>query len=178
MDSGNTALGSTDHQSETIYLKDYTAPNVEVEQVDLTLQIFDDHTQVLSTLQLKKLGAGALYLNGSHMELVSVAIDGQALSEADYELSDEALSIKNWPDACVLTTVVKIKPQENKSLEGLYLAGDGSFADGEAMLVTQCEPEGFRRITYYPDRPDVLSSFTTRIEAGDCLLYTSPSPRD
>ena len=169
MDSGSTALGSTDHQSETIYLKDYTAPNVEVEQVDLTFQIFDDHTQVLSTLKLKKVGTGALHLDGSHMELVTVAIDGKELSASDYKLSDEALTIKNWPDACVLSTVVRIKPQENKSLEGLYLAGEGTFADGEAMLVTQCEPEGFRRITYYPDRPDVLSSFTTRIEADQKL---------
>ena len=85
-------------------------------------------------------------------------IDGRALDESEYQLDDEQLRIEGLPDSCVLECVTLIKPQENTSLEGLYKSN--------GMFCTQCEAEGFRKITYYLDRPDVMSVFTTTIVAA------------
>ncbi|HWU80261.1 MAG TPA: aminopeptidase N, partial [Caulobacter sp.] len=98
-----------------------------------------------------------LVLNGERLKLLSVAIDGQALGANQYAVDPEHLTIHETPDQFVLTTEVEIDPSSNKALMGLYMSG-GRFC-------TQCEAEGFRTITYFPDRPDVLSRYSVRIEA-------------
>ena len=98
-----------------------------------------------------------LRLNGERLKPISVAIDGRALAPAEYEIDDEFLTIAGAPAAFTLETEVEIDPEGNTALEGLYMSA-GRFC-------TQCEAEGFRKITWFPDRPDVLSRFTVRIEA-------------
>jgi aminopeptidase N len=122
-------------------------------------------TRVKATLAIKRSGEAGepLFLNGEHLKLISAAIDGQALSANQYSLDGEGLTIHQVPDAFVLTTEVEIDPSANKALMGLYMSG-GRFC-------TQCEAEGFRTITFFPDRPDVLSRFTVRIEADAAFPY-------
>lgn len=143
---------------QAIYLKDYTAPVFHVESVDLDIRLFDDKTFVKSTLKMQRQQQGDLVLLGRDLTLLSIILNGTNLAEQDYILDSEQIIIKNAPDQVVLTTEVEIHPESNTQLEGLYLAGKDLF-------VTQNEPEGFRKITFYPDRPDVLSVFTTRLEA-------------
>lgn len=147
---------------QKIYLKDYTPPAFAVVRVDLDIRVFDHETLVDSTLVLKREHEGDLVLFGRELELLAVAIDGVALTKQDYQVDSEQLTIAQVPAGeFTLTTQVRIHPETNTALEGLYLAGEGD----DAMFVTQCEAEGFRKITYYPDRPDVMSVFTTRVEA-------------
>lgn len=146
---------------EKIYLKDYTPPVFAVNSIDLTIQLFEDHATVTANLDMTRQTAGDLVLLGRELQLESITLNDKTLTEADYTLDSERLVLKNAPNDCKITTVVTIKPQTNTSLEGLYQAGEGD----DKMFVTQCEPEGFRKITFYPDRPDVLSRYTTRIEA-------------
>lgn len=148
-------------QPQKIYLKDYTAPAFSINSIDLTIQLFDDNAKVTANLDMTRASAGDLVLLGRELQLESITLNGKTLTAADYQLDNESLTIANAPDSCQITTVVTIAPQTNTSLEGLYQAGEGD----DKMFVTQCEPEGFRKITFYPDRPDVLSRFTTRIEA-------------
>ncbi|WP_312103916.1 aminopeptidase N [Acinetobacter venetianus] len=142
---------------QTIYLKDYQKPSFLVESINLDIQVYDDHTIVDSTLVMKRQAAGALTLLGRDLELKSIQLNGQMLSADQYVLDSEQLQITDAPDEVILQTQVIIHPESNTQLEGLYKAGD--------LFVTQNEPEGFRKITFYPDRPDVLSVFTTRVEA-------------
>lgn len=146
-----------------IFLKDYSAPNFSVQGVDLTIALFDDHAITTSKLQLVRESAGDLVLFGRDIALVSIMRDGQDLAHnKDDETLSVALDDVQVGQSCTLQVVCKINPNTNKSLEGLYLAGDGD----QAMYVTQCEPEGFRKITYYLDRPDVMSVFRVRLEAS------------
>ncbi|MEQ1310481.1 aminopeptidase N [Acinetobacter sp. XH1639] len=142
---------------QTIYLKDYQKPSFLVESINLNIQVYDDHTIVDSTLVMKRQTAGELVLLGRDLELKSVQLNGQTLSAEQYHLDTEQLVITDAPDEVIVQTQVIIHPESNTQLEGLYKAGD--------LFVTQNEPEGFRKITFYPDRPDVLSVFTTRVEA-------------
>ncbi|MCH7313513.1 aminopeptidase N [Acinetobacter sp. ANC 3882] len=142
---------------QTIYLKDYQKPSFLVESINLDIQVYDDHTIVDSTLVMKRQTTGALVLLGRDLELKSIQLNGQILSAAQYDLDDEQLVITDAPDQVILQIQVVIHPESNTQLEGLYQAGD--------LFVTQNEPEGFRKITFYPDRPDVLAEFTTRVEA-------------
>lgn len=142
---------------QTIYLKDYQKPSFLVESINLDIQVYDDHTLVDSTLVMKRQTAGALVLLGRDLELKSIQLNGQTLSAEQYDLDSEQLLITDAPDQVILKTQVVIHPESNTQLEGLYKAGD--------LFVTQNEPEGFRKITFYPDRPDVLAEFTTRVEA-------------
>ena len=150
-------------QAKTIYLKDYQAPAFDVESLKLTFRLFEDGALVIAEQRIRKQGGDAdLVLDGEDLELKSVIIDNVVLGESDYELDDAKLVLKNVPDEFDLEIETWIKPQENKRLEGLYKSS--------TMFCTQCEAEGFRRITYYLDRPDVMTVFTTRIEA-DKTLY-------
>ncbi|MFW1838755.1 aminopeptidase N [Acinetobacter gyllenbergii] len=142
---------------QTIYLKDYQKPSFLVESINLDIQVYDDHTLVDSTLVMKRQTTGALVLLGRDLELKSIQLNGQLLSAEQYLLDSEQLLIADAPDQVILQTQVIIHPESNTQLEGLYKAGD--------LFVTQNEPEGFRKITFYPDRPDVLAEFTTRVEA-------------
>lgn len=144
-----------------VYLKDYTPPVFCVKKVDLDIRLYEDHAIVDATLTMKRLHEGLLVLFGRKLELQAIELNGKVLSGGDYTLDEEQLIIHHAPDDAIVRTLVKIVPHTNTELEGLYQAGTGM----DAMFVTQCEPEGFRKITFYPDRPDVLAEFITRVEA-------------
>src|SRR3989449_6383079 len=141
-------------QPKTIYLKDYTPPAFRVERVDLDIDIRDDHALVRARLDIKRVSAGNLVLDGDELELVSLSIDGHS---ARHEVTPERLTIYDVPERFTLETVSRIVPQKNTKLEGLYATKNG--------FVTQCEAEGFRRITWFIDRPDVMATYTTTIHA-------------
>ncbi len=146
---------------QAVYLKDYTPPPYLIDDVHLTFAIFQKYTQVTAVLNIHKnpdvQDQQALMLDGDELELKSVWVDGKLLPEAEYAQEGKKLIITNLPDKCELTTEVVIKPHENTALSGLYVSKDN--------YCTQCESHGFQRITYYLDRPDVMATFTTRIEA-------------
>ncbi len=148
-----------DAAPQTIYLKDYQPPAFAIVTTNLVVELNEDCTLVTATLQLERRGKGqdALALHGQDLELLELRIDDRQLGAAEYQQEAESLSIAQVPDACALTIKTRIRPQENTSLEGLYKSRN--------MYCTQCEAEGFRKITYYLDRPDVLSVFTTTIKA-------------
>jgi aminopeptidase N len=155
-----------DAQPKAIFLKDYSAPDFLIDKTALHFSLSEEKTIVTSTLQfrrnpdLNKSEAG-LVLNGQNFVLKSLLLDGQALAETEYQQSAETLTINNVPDQFELSCITELKPQENTSLEGLYKS--------KTMFCTQCEAEGFRNITYYLDRPDVMSVFSTTIEADKSL---------
>ena len=153
----NIAANPVIQADQTIYLKDYQQPAYAVDSVALDIQVFSDHTKVNSKLAMQRQAAGDLVLLGRDLELVALRVNGMTLTAADYQLDSEQLLILNAPAQAKLEIEVIIHPESNTMLEGLYQAGD--------LFVTQNEPEGFRKITFYPDRPDVLSVFTTRVEA-------------
>ncbi|MGP4973211.1 aminopeptidase N [Psychrobacter alimentarius] len=144
-----------------INLKDYKKPSFDVETVNLDIKLFEEYAQVNSTLKMLRQAEGDLVLFGEELELLTIQINGHQLDEGDYQQEAGTLTIANAPDEVTLDIQVRICPQTNTALEGLYMAGNGD----DTMFVTQCEPEGFRKITFYPDRPDVLAIFTTRLEA-------------
>jgi aminopeptidase N len=152
----NPEVAENAHQ--VIYLKDYTPPSYQVESIHLTIQVFDDHALVHSKSILNRTEHGDLVLLGRDLELLEVKLNYLTLNADQYLLNKEELIILDAPDHAIVETTVRIHPESNTQLEGLYLAGGD-------LYVTQNEPEGFRKITFYPDRPDVLSVFTTRIEA-------------
>ncbi|CAB1213191.1 aminopeptidase N [Acinetobacter bouvetii] len=154
----NIAANPVVEADQTVYLKDYQKPSFLVDSINLDIQVYDDHTKVNSVLVMKRQTAGDLILLGRDLELKSIILNGKPLSETDYTLDAEQLVIAQAPDQVTLETQVIIHPESNTQLEGLYQASGDLF-------VTQNEPEGFRKITFYPDRPDVLSVFTTRVEA-------------
>ncbi len=144
----------------TLFLKDYAPPAWWIESVDLHVAIHGDHAEVRSRLACRRNPAagGALVLNGEGLELISLTLDGTALEADRYTHADDLLTIAApLPDACMLETVVRIYPDKNTQLSGLYRSRDGYF--------TQCEAEGFRRITFFPDRPDVMAKFSCTVEA-------------
>ncbi|MBU4433338.1 MAG: aminopeptidase N, partial [Alphaproteobacteria bacterium] len=145
--------------SQAIRLADYRPFPFDIETTDLVFDLQPEATRVRATLKIRRTGAAGepLALNGERLKLISVAVDGQTLSANQYALDAEGLTLHDVPDAFVLTTEVEINPAANKALMGLYMSG-GRFC-------TQCEAEGFRKITYYPDRPDVLARYTVRLEA-------------
>ncbi len=144
---------------EPIRLSDYRPPAFLVDEVHLTFLLEPNTTRVKAKLAVRRNGdhADPLVFNGERLKAVSVAIDGRALGEGELTIDAEFLTIPNCPDTFSLETEVEIDPENNKALEGLYMSG-GRFC-------TQCEAEGFRKITWWPDRPDVLSRYTVRIEA-------------
>lgn len=155
-----------DVQPQTIFLSDYQVPDFLIEKTDLIFSLQEAETTVTSTLLVKKNSASEktnapLILHGENLILRSIAIDGRELAEDEYQVDAETLTL-TVSDQCIVTCVTVIKPQENTALEGLYKSS--------GMYCTQCEAEGFRKITYYLDRPDVMSVFSTKIIA-DKTLY-------
>lgn len=149
-------------QPEKKYLKDYRAPSYFIDTIDLQFELFDDHATVKSIMKINRNREVAdkttpVLLDGKALELESVVLDHQTLPLNDYQVKGEILEISNVPDAFTLEISTKIMPQTNTSLEGLYVADD--------IFLTQCEAEGFRRITYFPDRPDVMSTYKVKIVA-------------
>src|SRR5258705_4357684 len=142
-------------QPKTIHLKDYTPPAFRVDDVDLDVDIRDDHALVRAKLAMRRnAGSGPLVLDGDELQLVSLSIDGQP---ARHEATPERLTVYDVPERFTLETLSRIVPQKNTKLEGLYATKNG--------FVTQCEAEGFRRITWFLDRPDVMATYTTTIHA-------------
>ena len=152
-----------DAQPKNIYLKDYQPPHFLIDQTHLCFDLFEDYAQVDSRLVMRRNRSehpnyqGPLVLVGQQLELLSVALDGIILDQAAYQLEADSLTIFELPETFELTISTRIEPQNNTALEGLYKSS--------GMFCTQCEAEGFRRITYYLDRPDVMSIFTTRVIA-------------
>jgi aminopeptidase N len=150
-----------DAQPRTIYLKDYQPPEYLIEKTWLDFNLQEDYALVQSRLQIRRNPLAAddavLELHGQELELLELEIDGDVLSAGDYCVSEQSLIIPNCPEQFELRCLTRLKPQDNTSLEGLYKS--------RTMFCTQCEAEGFRKITYYLDRPDVMSVFTVRVEA-------------
>ena len=149
------------HAPSKIHLKDYRPPSFDVEIVDLDIKLFDDHAIVDSTLVMQRQTDGDLVLYGEALELMSIKLNDELLARNRYTQAEGTLTITDAPENTKLQLQVRIHPHTNTALEGLYIAGSGD----DTMFVSQCEPEGFRKITFYPDRPDVLAIFTTRLEA-------------
>ena len=145
----------------TIHLKDYTPPAFLVEHVELDIELRKDDALVRARLTLARNPAAPqdapLELNGEELTLQSVSVDRRKLTTEDYTLSPELLVIPGLPAQCVLETQVTICPQKNTRFEGLYASKNGFF--------TQCEAQGFRRITWFPDRPDVMARYTVTVRA-------------
>ncbi len=142
-----------------IRLKDYRPPDFAIDTVHLDFRLAPRATAVTATLALRPTGGSSeLKLDGDELTLVSIAIDGESLDPARYQVSADGLVISEVPDQPFeLKITTEIDPTGNTKLMGLFRSG-GTYC-------TQCEAEGFRRITYFLDRPDVLSVYTTRIEA-------------
>src|SRR5471032_1836966 len=149
-------------QPQVIYLKDYQAPEYLIDETHLTFELFDDHTLVHAQLVMRRnpeRGAGLppLVLDGGLLELLSLKLDDADLTPADYQLTAEHLTLQPKSAQFTVDSTVRIHPETNTELEGLYKSS--------GMFCTQCEAEGFRKITYYLDRPDVMSKFTTTVSA-------------
>ena len=142
---------------QATHLADYEAPNFSVERVELAFNLHEEDTIVRAALSLRRQASGPLVLDGEDLALESILIDDNALPSDAYTVSPSSLTIPDVPDEFTLRTDVRIQPQNNTKLEGLYKSS-GNFC-------TQCEAEGFRRITYFLDRPDVTSVYSVRIEA-------------
>ena len=144
---------------QPVYLSDYQPPAYRVTHTELTFDLDPAATRVKARLLIERhpeADANApLVLNGEHLKLISLAIDATPLDAAAYELDDEVLRIAQVPERFVLESEVEIAPRENTALEGLY--------QSNGMYCTQCEAEGFRRITFYPDRPDVMATFKVTV---------------
>ena len=142
---------------QTVYLKDYTPPAYLVDTVDLDFSIETGSTVVTATLAIRRnpaVGALPLVLDGEELETISVTVDG---AEVPFSATANTLTIANLPAAFTLQTMVRIKPDGNTRLSGMYRSKDGYF--------TQCEAQGFRRITWFLDRPDVMSTYTATLHA-------------
>ncbi len=149
---------------QPIRLSDYRPPAFLVDEVHLDFQLEPNATRVKARLRVRRNGehSEALRLDGVRLKPISVAVDGRVLDAPDYVVTREDLTIAQVPDVFTLETEVQIDPEGNTALEGLYMSG-GRFC-------TQCEAEGFRKITWFLDRPDVLCRYTVRLEA-DLVAY-------
>lgn len=144
-----------------IFLKDYTQPDFWTKSIELCFEILETKTIVTSILSFQKnlnTESRVLFLNGVDLELISIHMNNAEMNSEDYKIEAEGLSFTSAEDAFTLTTVVEIHPYQNLSCEGLYRSG--------SILCTQNEPEGFRKVTFYQDRPDVMASFVTKIIAN------------
>jgi aminopeptidase N len=151
-----------DPAPKTIYLKDYTPPPFLIDAVDLDVDIRDDATRVRSRLLVRRNPKSPqpnepLRLNGEALELEAVSLNGRVLAAGQFTVAPELLMVPGVPEQFTLETVSRLYPEKNTALEGLYASKTGYF--------TQCEAEGFRRITWFIDRPDVMAKYTVTIHA-------------
>ncbi|WP_347357542.1 aminopeptidase N [Bdellovibrio sp.] len=150
-------------KQEKIYLKDYKAPAFTVDSVNLDFNLNEDFCRVVAKSQLRRTEAGAaLHLNGEDLKLISIKINDKALTADQYQITAEELIVPSVPDSFTLEIETELQPQNNTSLEGLYKSN--------GIFCTQCEAQGFRKITFFFDRPDVMTSYSVTIEA-DKLKY-------
>ncbi len=150
-----------DPSPKPILLAEYTPPPYLVDTVELDVDVREPWATVRSRIALRRnpaaAGAAPLALDGEHLELVSLAIDGRPLAEGEYALDESGLAVAEVPAAFTLEAVVRFDPWKNTRLEGFYASKTGLF--------TQCEAEGFRAITFFPDRPDVMARYTVTLHA-------------
>ncbi len=142
-------------------LSDYKAPEFTITDVDLRFELDPQATLLTAVYQLESADgkAGTLVLDGQELKLLAVSVDGEVVKADAYQLTSEQLILPGMPAKAQLELKIELNPKANTALEGLYLS-NGAYC-------TQCEAEGFRRISYYLDRPDVLARFTTHIIADD-----------
>ena len=163
---------ATDVAPQEIRLADYTPPPFLIDTVDLRFDLDEAATTVVASLSLRRNPAApadaALHLDGEALTLLRLARDGTPLTEADYHIVKSGLVIPDMPDACTLQIETRIAPADNSELSGLYVSGGNYF--------TQCEAQGFRRITYFPDRPDVMSRYTTTIISACPIMLSNGNP--
>ncbi|WP_298635501.1 aminopeptidase N [uncultured Umboniibacter sp.] len=156
-------------QPSTIYLADYRPANFSVSHVELDFNIHSTQTRVVSTMTMQRhpQGEPIIILNGFELTLVEIELNGRALSQDEYQRDEELLRIPCDAAEVTVRVTTEINPLENKALEGLYRSA--------SMFCTQCEAEGFRRISLFPDRPDVLATYRVRIEAdkAECPVLLS-----
>jgi len=140
-------------------LEDYAPPAFLIDRVELDIELFEDHARVRARLAVARSTEASppLVLDGEELELESVALDGRRLGPGEFTLETERLTVAGVPGRFALETVSRIEPRRNTQLMGLYAAANGFF--------TQCEAEGFRRITWFLDRPDVMAQYTVTIHA-------------
>ena len=152
-------------KKEPIYRKDYKAPEYTITDVKLSFDIYEDYTQVtnISNIQRKDCEARKLILNGEKLELISVEIDNVVLSKKEYEVNDISLILPADKSEFEIKIITLTKPHENLELDGLYKSDD--------IFCTQNEPEGFRKITYFLDRSDVMAKYKTYISADKKFKY-------
>ena len=162
---------------QPVYLSDYQPPAYQVTHTELTFDLDPAATRVKARLLIERNenvdAQTPLVLNGEQLSLISLAIDGTPLAEADYQLDEGSLRIMQVPAAFSLESEVEIAPGANTALEGLY--------QSSGMYCTQCEAEGFRRITFYPDRPDVMATFTVTVigdQNNEPVLLANGNPVD
>jgi len=157
-------MTARDEQSPSpIRLADYRPPEWTVSQIELEFDLGIDSTEVRSRLHLRRDPAqhAPLRLDGEGLELIAITLDGQPLDAHAYRYQDEVLEVEGASDDSVLETRVRVRPAANTALEGLYLSGSRE----QGFLLTQCEAEGFRHITFFPDRPDVLARYSVTLRA-------------
>ena len=158
-----------DASPTTIYLEDYTPFPFRVKNVHLTFQLDPLKTRVISLVEFEPISSAVqneLFLHGEDLRLIWAKIDGTAVSP---QIAKGGLSVQVPSTGFIWECEVEITPQNNTSLEGLYMSN--------GMYCTQCEAEGFRKITYYPDRPDVMAQFHVRIEGDLPILLSNGNPK-
>jgi aminopeptidase N len=174
----NFQVMSSQAKPEVIHLKDYQVPPYLIDTVDLVFQLFEQGCRVQSRLTLRRNPQHTqvteqLRLDGQGLTPIWVRVDGEELSGSDYQVDEESLTLQHPAETFVLETEVEIAPENNTALEGLYRSG--------GMFCTQCEAEGFRRITWFLDRPDVMACFNVRIEADKRqypVLLSNGNPKE
>ena len=152
---------NSSNQVQRTYLVDYQPPPFRVPDINLDFLLHPTETLVksrMTVIRTPESDGGPFLLNGKKLTLKSIEIDGENLDESDYSLNESGLTVHDPPDSFILSISNTINPSQNKELSGLYISRD--------MLCTQCEAEGFRNITYFPDRPDILSRYTVYIAAS------------
>jgi aminopeptidase N len=159
---------TTDAAPREIRLADYAPPAFLIDTVDLRFDLDEAATKVVARLSLRRNPAAPaespLHLDGEALTLVRMVRNGSVLVPGDYHTTRHGLTIPDMPEACTLEIETSLSPKDNTELSGLYVSGGNYF--------TQCEAQGFRRITYFPDRPDVMSRYTTTI-VGTCPVMLS-----
>jgi len=152
----------TETQHKTLYLKDYQAPEFFIDNVYLSFDLEETHTLVYAELHIKRNSKtdekASLFLNGEDLTLQKVFLNDKELKPEEYQLDTLGLTIPDVPDSFILKTTVKIHPDTNKELSGLYISNHN--------YCTQCESQGFRRITYFIDRPDVMARYKVSVTAN------------
>ena len=160
----------TETAPQTIYLKDYTPFGYQVDSVHLTFHLSPNATRVVSRIEFTPQADAkdkTFFLHGEQLKLIAAKIDGQPVSP---DVTPQGLTCDTPTEPFVWEAEVEINPQGNTALEGLYMSN--------GMYCTQCEAEGFRKITFYPDRPDVMSTFSVRIEGDEKVMLSNGNPTD